>query len=169
MAMKKHLLNRCQNCGHTWFPQGFDFSRRCPNCESAEVDFAGRLYLLVLVLIAVAAGIFWATDRGHKPAQAAATPAGTPALKMKARHTAQAIPIAPDAPPAVIKTEAEGRSEALRLYPDLGIAGSPLNTEFLTRYRSYQRLDPDFFQNPAWPLILVKESAVALGEQRRTP
>jgi hypothetical protein len=165
--MKKHLLNRCQNCGYTWFPQGFDFSRRCPNCESSDVNYMGRLYLLMLVLIAVAAGAFWATDRPHKSAQAKATPASTP-VAMKPRHTTHATPAAPLAPLAVITSEAEGRREALRLYPDLGVAGSALNNEFVTRYRSYQRLDPEFFQNPAWPLILAKESAVALGDQRKT-
>ena len=162
--MKKSLLNRCQNCGHTWFPQGFDFSRKCPNCESADVDVAGRLYLVMLIVIALAAGIFWATDRPRKsaPATAASTPGAT-----KLRHAAQATPPGLALPPAIITTEAEGRREALRLYPDLGIAGSPLNTEFVTRYRSYQRLEPDFFQNPAWPVILAKESMVALGEQRK--
>jgi hypothetical protein len=165
MPMKKHLLNRCQNCGHAWFPQGFDLSRKCPNCGSVDVDFTGRLYLAMLVLIAIAAGVFWATDRPHKSTHAMATPAGTPAFS-KLRHTAQTTPGGPDMPPAVISTEAEGRREALRLYPDLGIAGSPLNREFVARYRSYQRLQPDFFEDPAWPVILVKESAVAIGEQR---
>jgi hypothetical protein len=166
MAMKKRFLNRCQNCGHAWFPQGFDFSRRCPNCESSDVDVTGRIYLAMLVLLAITAGTFWATDRPHKPAPALATPANTPNF-MKPRHTGRATSPVPDVPLAAITTEAEGRREALRLYPDLGIAGSPLNTEFVTRYRSYQRLQPDFFQDPAWPLILVKESVVALGEQRK--
>jgi len=130
------------------------------------VDFTGRLYLAMLVFIAIAAGIFWATDRPHKPTHAMATPAGTPS-HMKPRQAAQATVAPTFEPPAVITTEAEGRREALRLYPDLGVAGSALNIEFVTRYRSYQRLQPDFFENPAWPLILVKESAVALGEQKK--
>jgi hypothetical protein len=163
MAMKKRLLNRCQNCGHTWFPQGFDFSRKCPNCGSADVDFTGRLYLAMLILIAISAGIFWATDRPHKSTHAMATPPGTPVFMKRKAQATSTMSLAP--PP--ITTEAEGRREALRLYPDLGIAGSPLNAEFDTRYRSYQRLQPDFFQDPAWPVTLVKESAAAIGEQRK--
>ena len=65
--------------------------------------------------------------------------------------------------PPLITTEAQGRTEAVRLYPDLGVADTPLNREFVLRYRSYQRLQPDFFQDPAWPVILVKECAAALG------
>ena len=165
--MKKHLLNRCKNCGSTWFPRGFDLSRRCPNCESVDVDFTGRLYLGMLVVVAVAAGIFWASDRPHSGAHAAVTPAPETPAPTKLRHPAPSIPIAPLAP-AVITTEADGRREALRLYPDLGVADSPLNREFVARYRSYQRLQPDFFQNPAWPVLLVKESAAVIGEQSKT-
>ncbi len=69
--------------------------------------------------------------------------------------------------PPLITTEAQGRTEAVRLYPDLGVADTPLNREFVARYRSYQRLQPDFFQDPAWPVILAKECAAALGERSR--
>jgi hypothetical protein len=165
--MKKHLLNRCKNCGCTWFPRGFDLSRKCPDCGSVDVDVTGRFYLAILVAIAIAAGLFWATDRPHKIARAPATPATTPTF-MKPRRTGQAAPAPPLVPP-VITTEAEGRREALRLYPDLGIPNSPLNREFVVRYRSYQRLQPDFFLDPAWPVTLVKESAVAIGEQKTAP
>jgi hypothetical protein len=128
------------------------------------VDFTGRIYLVMLVVIAVAAGIFWASDRPHHPKQAAATPEATPVSKL--RHVAEATPSIPLAP-ALITTEAEGRSEALRLYPELGVADSPLNREFVTRYRSYQRLDPDFFQDPAWPVVLVKQCAAVIVERSK--
>lgn len=166
--MKQRLLNRCNDCGHTWFPRGFDFSKKCPGCEGSEVDTAGLLYLVLLAVIAIGAGIFWATDRPHKAAHVAAvTPASMPTHMRP--HTA---PLAsPEIPlgTANITTEAEGRREALRLYPDLGVANSPLNREFIIRYNSYQRLEPEIFQNPAWPVILVKESAAAIGEQAKNP
>jgi len=166
MAMKQRLLNRCQNCGHTWFPRGFDLSRRCPNCAGEDVDFTGRFYLAILVAFAIGAGILWATDRPHKVTKNAATPAGTPPVYMKPRHPVPA-PAGGSMAPPLITTEAEGRAEALRLYPDLGVANSPLNREFVTRYRSYQRLQPDYFQDPAWPLLLVKECAAVIGEQNK--
>ena len=163
--MKQRLLNRCKDCGHTWFPRGFDFTRKCPSCAGSEVDTAGILYLLLLAGIAIGAGIFWATDRPHKVTHAAATPASTPSHMRS--HVAQASAEIPSGPITIVN-EADGRREALRLYPDLGVANSPLNREFVIRYNSYQRLQPEIFQNPAWPVILAKESAAAIGEQVKT-
>lgn len=165
--MKKRLLNRCKNCGHTWFPRGFDLSGKCPNCKGEDIDFTGRFYLGILVALTLCAGVFWATDRPRKTAKATTPPPATPASYMKSRLAGKGGSTDPLVP-AKITTEAEGRMEALRLYPDLGVANSPLNREFVARYRSYQRLQPDFFQEPAWPVILVKECAAALGARSST-
>ena len=132
------------------------------------MDFTGRIYLGILVLMALAAGIFWSTDRPHPHPHSTATPADSAPVVTKLRHPMENTPATPVAPPP-ITTEVEGRREALRLYPDLGIADSPLNREFVTRYRSYQRLQPDFFENPAWPVILVKECAAVIGERSAVP
>ena len=166
--MKQRLLNRCNDCGHTWFPRGFDFTKKCPSCAGSEVDAAGLLYLVLLAVIAIGAGIFWATDRPHKTTHtAAATPTSAP-NHMRPRSAQGASPEIPLGP-ATITNEVEGRREALRLYPELGVANSPLNREFVIRYNSYQRLEPEVFQNPAWPVILAKESAAAIGEQAKAP
>ncbi len=84
----------------------------------------------------------------------------------------------PAAPPAVtdkgpgvempaeapkITTELEARRLALARYPDLGVAGSALNTEFLARRARYLREKPLFFQTPDWPLRLADECAGADG------
>jgi hypothetical protein len=127
------------------------------------VDLTGRFYLAILVGLTVCAGVFWATDRPHKVAKNA-TPTPAPQSHMKRSATARDNSIDPLLVPQ-ITTEAEGRVEALRLFPDLGVANSPLNREFVARYRSYQRLQPEFFQNPSWPVILVKECAAVLGER----
>jgi hypothetical protein len=164
--MSTRLLNRCKTCGNTWFPRGFDFSRECPSCRSGDVDKAGLLYLALMAAIAIGAGIFWASDRPHRSARNATTPTASP-TPSKLRHAAEGTPTMVSVP-VVIRTEAEGRAEALRLYPDLGVANSPINREFVTRFHSYQRLEPDFFDNPAWPVILVKEAANVVGEQSKT-
>lgn len=164
--MKQSLLNRCNDCGHTWFPRGFDVSKKCPSCAGGDVDKTGFMYLALLAVMALGAGIFWATDRPRKNAHAAAAPAATPMLHMKS-HAGVGPPEIPLGP-ITINNEADGRREALRLYPDLGIANSPLNREFVIRYNSYQRLEPEIFQNPAWPVILAKESAAAIGEPLKT-
>ena len=51
---------------------------------------------------------------------------------------------------------------ALKYHPDLGVRGSALNLEFVARYKRYQTEKPEFFNNPAWPQILVEESVQAL-------
>jgi hypothetical protein len=163
--MSAHILNRCKTCGNTWFPRGFDFSRECPSCRGGDVDLKGPLYLAVLIAIAIGAGLFWASDRPHRSAQNTATPAASP-TPSRLHHPAESKPTMASLP-IVIRTEADGRREALRLYPDLGVANSPLNREFVIRYQSYKRLEPDFFDNPAWPVILVKEAANVVGEQAK--
>jgi hypothetical protein len=125
------------------------------------------MYLALLAAMALGAGIFWATDRPRKTTHTAAAPTATPMMHMKS-HGGKAGPEIPLGP-ITINNEADGRREALRLYPDLGIANSPLNREFVIRYNSYQRLEPEIFQNPAWPVILAKESAAAIGEPLKTP
>ncbi|MEI9893689.1 MAG: hypothetical protein WDN28_07255 [Chthoniobacter sp.] len=52
--------------------------------------------------------------------------------------------------------------EALRRFPQLGIAGSHLNKEFLARYTKYERERPAFFHDPSWPLTLAEESFKAV-------
>jgi len=68
--------------------------------------------------------------------------------------------------PSRITSEAEGRREALRLYPSLGVPNSPLNVEFVRRYKQCQQQNPQFFRDPAWPVTLVKECASGVGVQR---
>ena len=47
--------------------------------------------------------------------------------------------------------------KSVTLYPDVGIAGSPLNTEFVARMKRYQAEKKEFFAEPDWPIRLVKE------------
>lgn len=56
----------------------------------------------------------------------------------------------------------EAQREAVRLYPALGVAGSPFNEEFCKRYRRYRQEQPGFFDDPAWPLRLAGETKEAL-------
>lgn len=63
------------------------------------------------------------------------------------------------------------KQEAVRLYPELGIAGSRLNQTFIARYRWYQAYQPDFFYDPNWPVVLVEESvsAIRAADNSSTP
>jgi hypothetical protein len=37
----KRPLNRCTNCGKTWYPRGTNLSTRCPKCGSSKTKIAG--------------------------------------------------------------------------------------------------------------------------------
>lgn len=63
-------------------------------------------------------------------------------------------------------TVEEAQRKALKLYPQLGVLNSPLNREFVARYKNYQATNKDFFRQPHWPLILAAESEEAL---KRSP
>ena len=54
------------------------------------------------------------------------------------------------------------QQRAIQLYPELGIMNSPLNQEFVRRYRKYQLENKRYFDDPEWPTALAKESKDAL-------
>jgi hypothetical protein len=51
---------------------------------------------------------------------------------------------------------------AVDLYPDLVVAHSTLNEEFVRRYQQYEKVKPDYFNNPEWPTYLAHESQNAI-------
>ena len=69
-------------------------------------------------------------------------------------------------------TEAEAQRKAIQLYPELGIAGSQLNRDFVARYKLYKQTQPTFseilpghfalFENLLNHLNLNERSAYAL-------
>lgn len=60
-------------------------------------------------------------------------------------------------------TELDGQREAMRLYPDLGQAGSAMNREFVARVKRYRSEKPEFFRDTGWPVTLAEEIA---GERK---
>lgn len=56
---------------------------------------------------------------------------------------------------------------AVARFPELGRANSPLNAEFVRRYRLYRKNRPTYFENPEWPTLLAEESTKALNSQER--
>jgi hypothetical protein len=55
------------------------------------------------------------------------------------------------------KQKEMAQRKAVELYPDLGVAGSPLNKEFVDRVKRYQAEKKEFFAEPDWPIRLAKE------------
>ncbi len=62
----------------------------------------------------------------------------------------------------------EQQKAAVRLFPMLGVAGSPINREFLARYEDHKRIDPEFFSDSSWPTLLAQESRAALAKAAPT-
>lgn len=83
MAKTKRSLNKCKNCGDTWYPRGRDISNKCPNCGSTNVTLAGPGLLTIvgaLVVIGVMALANHSKDQtAPSPmAQSTVTPAAMP-------------------------------------------------------------------------------------------
>ncbi len=56
-------------------------------------------------------------------------------------------------------TVAKSQEAALKLYPDLGKAESPLNKRFLELYQKAKAIGDSRLQNPDWPMLLAKQAA----------
>lgn len=52
--------------------------------------------------------------------------------------------------------------QAVHLYPDLGVKGTPLNVRFVKLYNQKKTSDPNFFAAPNWPVLLAKEATGSL-------
>jgi hypothetical protein len=59
--------------------------------------------------------------------------------------------------------EEESKRHAVAAYPELGVAGTAVNREFVRRYKLYQSVDPAFFDEPDWPKRLAQMLALDLG------
>jgi hypothetical protein len=79
-----------------------------------------------------------------------------------AAETALSHQSAPESYPTV----AAAQREAVRRYPELGVAGSKLNREFLARHTRYERERPDYFRDASWPMRLAEEAAQSVQPSR---
>ena len=71
--------------------------------------------------------------------------------------------------PGKFASVAQAQQEALRRYPDLGIAGSKFNAEFLVRYQRYQGEKSQILQDNSWPLRIAEEVGQAIGQPAHLP
>lgn len=63
----------------------------------------------------------------------------------------------------VVQKVQESQREAVRLYPELGVAGSKFNREFIARHARYKKERPGYFLDPTWPVSLAQETQDALN------
>lgn len=86
-----------------------------------------------------------------------------PLIEGRKREQAKA-----EAATAVANAASAAQSKAIELYPDLGVADSPLNKEFVERVKIYRIEKKEFFAEPDWPMRLAKECSEALAAKPKT-
>jgi len=57
------------------------------------------------------------------------------------------------------------QTTAIRLWPDLGIQGSALNTRFLQAVKGMRAQNPNFFTNEDWPLVLARRCSAEIKSE----
>ena len=62
-----------------------------------------------------------------------------------------------------LQREEQSKREAVATYPELGIAGTAVNSEYVRRYKLYRSVNPAFFDEPDWPKRLAEMLAQDLG------
>lgn len=55
---------------------------------------------------------------------------------------------------------------AIERHPELGVASSAMNLEFVTRYRQMQRGKSGLLRKPVWPLLLAAETKAAMRPRK---
>ena len=65
----------------------------------------------------------------------------------------------------VLAAAQDWQRKAVELYPDLGVANSPINKKYRALYQERIRTNPGFFRLPQWPVLLAKEAATQVGAQ----
>ena len=70
---------------------------------------------------------------------------------------------------AVTVLAEDWQRKAVELYPDLNVAGSPLNKKYRALYQERLRTNPGYFKIPQWPVLLAKEAAALSGAQPAAP
>ena len=146
--------------------------------DQANAPIFSTTNFLILFAIVTVIGLFiyftqHAADSDARYTDEAALPAAVPRTPapILLSITPEPSPPAPEIPPPTpeppqvtppatapqFATAADAQKVAVQRYPDLGIAGSKLNTKFIARYKLYQQTRPDYFRDTSWPLHLAEE------------
>ena len=131
--------------------------------------FSTVIWIAVAVItVAILIGSFTAiTDRTpprdtvSKTTPAPASRSPSPALPSPALKSGPLIaataPTAPATPASLSSQDAQ--RAAIKRYPELGVAGSKFNLDFVARHKLYEKTRPDYFHDPSWPTHLADEVA----------
>jgi cytochrome c5 len=59
------------------------------------------------------------------------------------------------------------QKKAVEMYPQLGVADSAFAKKFQQLRRQQELVNPDYFNNPQWPVLLAKECAAQLAAETK--
>lgn len=106
-----------------------------------------------------------ASSQSAAPGSAPAAPASPTSRALPGDGLSLEIP-AVDASDPNAKAVNQAMIEVRRRYPAVGQDGTPENRAYLSAYKELERLRPDFFENPQWPLKLADLVAKSEGWRR---
>lgn len=87
MGQTKRPLNKCRQCGHTWYPKGQNISLKCPNCGSNEVSMVGPGIIGGIVMLVIVVMTF---GKGHSSSAATEQTASAPIATSSSQNDASA-------------------------------------------------------------------------------
>ena len=178
--MSVNPFTECLNCGRTLPANGVV----CPNCMAPRPF--GRLIQNIKVLggaVALIGGLGYGFVEGlFGPKASVDAPVKVDERRETVAPHPQTIPFnqTPSNRPAGslpapgkanisssphFANPQEAQREAVRRYPELGVAGSKLNVAFLSRYKLYQRERPNYFADNSWPVRLAEELVTGVGSR----
>lgn len=118
----------------------------------------GWVVLIAVGIIVVS--FFFFTNPPPLPSTSTSISSASPAPISYAGPTPRGVATSPASPTYVSSSTAQQR--AVQLYPELAVANSKLNQEFIRLYHQYQRSNPAFFNDPEWPTTLARECQAAV-------
>jgi hypothetical protein len=113
---------------------------------------------------AAAEGAIVAGEAAAAPAERPPTSEDAPVGKMFGLDLPESDPSNPNS-----RLVADALQEVKRRYPPVAQVGSPENRLFVEAYQEYDRLRPDFFENPRWPIRLIDLVAKREGWKKPEP
>lgn len=164
LAGFNRIIKKCPNCGRDGPKElvGTDKSlmAMCPHCQHVFHPYrrwgCGTVIILCFGVIAL---VSLCINKSEQESPVPATPAPRREPRAAASPKIEVLPVASPRPELV----AASRARALKEFPDLGIANTRLNAEFVSRYRRLESEHNRFLADPDWPLILTRNCAHDLG------
>jgi hypothetical protein len=127
-----------------------------PSARDLHGDLAGPIVQWVHALPGVPAvspplPISWLTS--------ARSFASSPSTSSASSSSSSTASSSGSSPGSAAWTEASAEKEAMRRYPQLSDANSPMNHAFIARYQQIKAENPSYLRDPSWPLRLANEVA----------